>query len=408
MTIAKLVLLHIASSRAVLSATLIAVAGSVIAFMSSADASIWVGRPQNTALYLTVFAFAVGGCLSTLAGYMAGSDLGSDELKLFRRSAQKVPTIALYRAIGDLVWLWSGMMIASIATYAQTTLNGAPPTASVWPLTLLSFASITATYAFGQLAGVVLRNRIWLLIIAPLPYAATLFSSGSIALSAHPGWQHIVAPFIDQSWYPALVANPAPILVLVAYVIGAAVSGLILSAIVTALRQRRVVPNRGGLVGAMAVTSLSALLVVWGWSPNGFAQRNQSGVECGGPSEAVCVWGDQAGFLPLWEEAWQESAAAIEGLDVDTKRFAQYGVVSSETSPIEEIQVFHPSPSADQIRNEMLASYTREMLGDCEASAGYGQAYEEVILALYERANDRMTSAEVASTLESASAERCA
>lgn len=404
---AKLLLLHIESSQASLPGTLIAVAGSVIAFMSTPEASIWVGRPQNTALYLTVFAFAVGGCLSTLAGYVAGSEFGSDELAIFRRSARRLSVTAVYRTVGDLVWLWSGLVVASLAAYLQTALNGTPPSASIWPLTVLSFASIAATYAVGQVAGALLRNRVWLLILAPLPYAATFISSSYISLSGQPGWQYVVAPFIDQSWHPSLVANPAPILVLVAYVAGVSACGLLVSTTVTALRQRREVPSRRGLVTAGALTSLAALTVAWSWSPNGFAQPNQSGIECGGPSEAVCVWGDQARFLTRWEEAWLASATAVEGLDVGAKRFAQYGIASVGSATTEEIQLFHPAPGVDQIRNEMLAAYAIEVLSDCETSAGYGKAYEVVTSALHERVHDAMTSPELVATVESALAEYC-
>jgi hypothetical protein len=362
---ARILGVHLATSRAILPSTLIAIAGAVIAFLSQPLDTVWVGRPQNTALYLTVFGFAIAGCLSLVAGFVAGSDLAHDRGSLARRSAHPLSRLLRWRVLADLAWLGVGLVIAAAFALIRTAGFGGVVRADTWSPAVLSAASVVATYGWGLLLGAVLRHPGWLILVGPIPYALTLYASGVVAMSDRPAVQQLVAPFIDQSWYPSLVPNPGPILTLATYVLlTGAMAGISAGALLARLHHG---VRTGG--AALAVCALATVLVAAHvastWSPDGYARLNTSGVRCS-PSHDVCVWSDQASQLPTWQEASQAVERTTDLLPLPHVRFTQKGIRPSESGS-REVDVFNPRPSQPELTAAMLAVYAVAATEQCGA-----------------------------------------
>ena len=148
MKLLRLFFVFAGSSRAVVPAVLIATAGTVIAAVSDPSSSTWVGKAQNTASYATVFAFAVAGCLSVVAGYVAGADLARDEHTLLSRGVRPVALLVASRALGDLGWLWAGLLTALAAAFGRTIVVGGGFRADSWsPVALRNVAPSSRTSA---------------------------------------------------------------------------------------------------------------------------------------------------------------------------------------------------------------------------------------------------------------------
>jgi len=85
-----LLLIFAGTSRALVPAVLIAAAGTVIAAVSDPSKSTREGMAQNTASSATVFGCAVAGCLSVVAGYVAGVDFARGEHTVFGSGGTKI------------------------------------------------------------------------------------------------------------------------------------------------------------------------------------------------------------------------------------------------------------------------------------------------------------------------------
>lgn len=399
----RLLLISVTSSRAVFAGGLIAVAGVVIAVTSEPAGSVWVGRAQNTASYATVFGFAIAGCLSVLAGYLTGGELSRDEHSLLRRGSRSVTSAVLLRAAGDLVWLWSGLLIALAAAFVRTASFGGNFRTDSWSPVLLSACSVGATYASGMLVGAVLRHQAFLVLVAPLPYAATLLSSSVISLSERWKLQFLVGPFVDQSWYPASVPAPGAFLVLAGYVTGVASVFLLTAMGVLELRSRRRALSSGPPAAALiatTVTVVTAGMVVTIGGPSGFGRANPAGVVCTSGDAAVCLWGDHTDQLPVWQAAARDAALAVEGLPVGPRRYVQTLVPLSSPEDV-EIQTQQLRPTVDELRDAMLETRARELLASCVPSPANVDAFSELMELLNQRVAGEGTRAETVASYDS-------
>lgn len=364
MRLFRLLLVFAGSSRAVVPAVLIATAGTVIAAVSDPSSSTWVGKAQNTASYATVFGFAVAGCLSVVAGYVAGADLARDEHTLLRRGARPVAVLVGSRAVGDLGWLWAGLLIALAAAFGRTIAVGGGFRADSWSPVVLATCSVAATYASGMFTGALLRHPVALVVVAPLPYVATLWSSSTLSLSERAPMQFLVAPFVDQSWFPGVVPAPGAFAALASYVAGAAVVFVACTIAFLEPRLRRRPPGAGLLLTASVVTLLAAVQVVGLGGPAQFGRTNPAGVLCTTGPAPVCVWGDQERQLPVWVAAARDTALAVDGLPAGTHRFVQTFVPLSGAADV-EIQTRSPQPSVHQLRTAMFDVVAQELLSSC-------------------------------------------
>lgn len=360
----RLLLVFAGSSRAVIPAVLIAAAGTVIAAVSDPSSSTWVGKAQNTASYATVFAFAIAGCLSVVAGYVAGADLARDEHTLLRRGVRPVAGLVASRALGDLGWLWAGLLTALAAAFGRTIVVGGGFRADSWSPVVSAMCSVAATYASGLLAGALIRHRVALVVVAPLPYVATLWSSGVLSMSEQAPMQFLIAPYVDQSWFPGVVPAPGAFGALAGYVAGTAAIFLACTIAFLQPRLRRRPPGARLLVTASVVTLLAAIQVVGIGGPAGFGRPNPAGVLCTTGPAPVCVWGDQERQLPVWVAAARDTARAIEGLPVGTPRFVQTFVPLTGAADV-EIQTSSPQPSVHELRTAMFDFVAQELLNSC-------------------------------------------
>jgi hypothetical protein len=402
----RLLLVFAGSSRAVVPAVLIATAGTVIAAVSDPSSSTWVGMAQNTGSYTTVFAFAVAGCLSVVAGYVAGADLARDEHALLRRGMRPVSVLVALRALGDLAWLWAGLLTAMAAAFGRTIVVGGGFRADSWSPVVLAMCSVAATYASGMLAGALLRHRVGLVVVAPLPYVATLWSSGVLSMSEHAPMQFLIAPYVDQSWFPGYVPAPGAFGALAGYVAGAAVVFLACTITFLQPRLRRRPPGAGVLVGASVVTLLAAVQVVGLGGPSSFGRPNPAGVLCTTGPAPVCVWGDQERQLPVWTAAARDTALAIEGLPVDTHRFVQTFVPLSGARDV-EIQTRSPQPSVHELRTAMFDVVAQELLSSCVSPQQQAEARPDLIDLMSARVSGQRTRTAAIAEFPTITAGRC-
>ncbi len=402
--------IHVETSAAAVPASLIAVAGTAIAFASGPLDTTWVGRPNNTGLYLTVFGFAIAGCLALIAGYLSGRSLATDSTAIYRRSSRSVLTLVSYRVLGDFIWLTAGLSIAAAAALLRTLLIGGGIAMGIWPLVLLASSSVLASYTFGLVLGALLLHAAGAAILAPLPYAATLFSSSVLGLSSMPQLQQIVAPYIDQSWDPVLVPNVVPILALVGYVLGVAATCMAAACIIVSRRLRR--PNLPLWMATAATLATVAfgLAVIIPWTPNGFARMNPGGVACASASGHVCVWESQEARLSDWVTAEESVYLVAQRLEPDSQRLRIMQVgIDLEGPEDRSLELFNPVPTVTELRLAIAEVYVAAMLAQCVDAPGYGAAFSEMMGLFVDELGGRADSPGVAGGLsvDSIRAEHC-
>ncbi|MCL3860645.1 hypothetical protein [Actinotalea sp. K2] len=391
------------SSSAVLPAALIAVTGVLLAVVTEPTTSVWVGRAQNTASYATVFGFAIAGCLSVAAGFLAGSSLARDEHTLLRRGTRSVTSVIAVKGAGDLLLLWTGLLVALAAAFAATAAHGGGFRWDSWLAVPVACGSVAATYGSGLLAGALVRHHAALIVFAPLPYAATLWSS-SLSLNLQFGRAHfLLGPFVDQSWFPGSVPDPISFAGLAAYVTGAA---LVFGSVTIAWLQRlhRQQPAGSGLrLLATAVTVLAAGHVLVVGAPNWFGRTNPAGVVCTASASPICLWADQAHQTPTWEAAARDVHTATTGLPVQPRRYVQTFVPLQAPEDL-EVQTPHPQPEVAELRQVMLETRVVELLDDCPM--GHPEAHQELWSLFADRIAGDLTPAEAATTYDTIRA-RC-
>lgn len=195
----------------------VAFVGTALVLVEPASTSRWIGLVQDTGMYLTVLSFAIAGSLFSVAGYLTGSRRLERATEL-ARGVRPLTSACAAVCSGDLMWLVGGLAVVHVAAFARTFAAGAAPSAMAWSLEVLAFASASACYLMGVLAGLVVRHPVGAVVAATAPYGATLLANQ--VLSVRPALQPFarqVAPYIDQSWGPSLVPAHGPILLLALY-----------------------------------------------------------------------------------------------------------------------------------------------------------------------------------------------
>ncbi len=355
-----------AVSGAPAAALLLTAAVSALVVAETPATSRWLGSTPDTGLFLSVVSFAVGGCLFAVVGYLAGVRWVSDRGYTLRRSVPSPPRVVLGSAGGDLVWLVGALLLVHLVAYGRSATLGASSLLSAWPLTLLGLAAATSCYAVAAAVGAVLRTPFGVVIAAPAPYAATLLA-GEVALSARPELQQLVAPFVDQTWFPNLVPAPRPLLVLTAYCLAVTATAGAALMVVLGARLHVARPRVGSILLPVAAVVVSAGLVASGWTPNGFARPDPSGSVCSADGR-VCVWAGSRGTLPVMAAAEQRVRAAVEGAgETADLRFAQHGLASDDTTVVVEMAPAYVDET--DLRGQMVAAYAQRWAAACTAAA---------------------------------------
>lgn len=351
-----------AVSHAPAAALMLTAAGSALVFVETPGRSRWLGTAPDTGLFLTVLSFAVAGCLFAVIGYLAGARWSSDRGYRLRRSVPPVPRVVLVAVGGDLVWLVGALVLVHAVAYGRSAAEGAVGLASAWPLSLLGLAAAVSCYAVAAMVGAVLRTPFGVVLVTPAPYAATLLA-GEAALSPRPELQQLVAPFVDQAWYPNLVPNPGPLLVLATYCLAVAATAAVVLMVVLGMRLRVAAPRPAAVLVPAAATAVTALLVAAGWSPNGFARPNPAGALCAG-DDRVCVWASSPDALPVLVSAEQRVREAVVGLGAPADlRFSQNGLERGE-----EVVAVQTSPTGldeGAVVVEMVSAYVEALMAEC-------------------------------------------
>ncbi|MBO9570457.1 MAG: hypothetical protein J7503_16760 [Cellulomonas iranensis] len=356
-----------AVSGAPTAALLLAVAGSALVLMEDPATSRWLGAAPDTGLFLSVLSFAVGGCLFAVVGYLTGSRWSRDRGYALRRSVPSPVRVVVVSGVGDLVWLVGTLLLVHAVAYGRSVVLGASSPLPAWPLSLLGLVAATSCYAVAAVVGAALRTPFGVALVAPAPYAATLLA-GEVALSSRPELQQLVAPFVDQTWFPNLVPDPLPLLALAAYcaaVTAAAGVGLV---VLLGVRLHVPRPRTATALVPLAAVLVTAGIVASGWSPNGFARTDRSGAVCS-PDGRVCVWGSSRTVLPVVVAAERRVRAAVEraGTPADL-RFAQYGLADDDgTTVVVETAPAHVDEA--DVRRQMVAAYAQRWAAPCTGTA---------------------------------------
>lgn len=356
-----------AVSGAPTAALLLAVAGSALVLMEDPATSRWLGAAPDTGLFLSVLSFAVGGCLFAVVGYLTGSRWSRDRGYALRRSVPSPVRVVVVSGVGDLVWLVGTLLLVHAVAYGRSAVLGASSPLPAWPLSLLGLVAATSCYAVAAVVGAALRTPFGVALVAPAPYAATLLA-GEVALSSRPELQQLVAPFVDQTWFPNLVPDPLPLLALAAYcaaVTAAAGVGLV---VLLGVRLHVPRPRTATALVPLAAVLVTAGIVASGWSPNGFARTDRSGAVCS-PDGRVCVWGSSRAVLPVVVAAERRVRAAVEraGTPADLQ-FAQYGLADDDgTTVVVETAPAHVDEA--DVRRQMVAAYAQRWAAPCTGTA---------------------------------------
>ncbi|WP_136518996.1 hypothetical protein [Cellulomonas telluris] len=380
-----------AVSGAPAAALLLTASGAALVFAETPATSRWLGATPDTGLFLSVLSFAIGGCLFAVVGYLAGARWSDDRGYTLRRSVPSPPRVVLVSAGGDLVWLTGALLLVHLVAYGRSATLGASALLSAWPLTLLGLASATSCYAVAAAVGTVLRTSFGVVLVAPAPYAATLLA-GEVALSPRPELQQLVAPFVDQTWFPNLVPAPRPLLVLTAYCLAVTATAGVALVLVLGARLHVARPRVGTVLLPAAAVVISAGLVASGWSPNGFARTDPSGSVCSADAR-VCVWAGSRATLPVMVAAEQRVRAAVErtGAPADL-RFAQYGLTSDDTTVVVRTSPAHVDET--DLRSQMVAAYAQAWAAPCTAATDdltiLADLHDALLRAVEEDASDEL------------------
>ncbi|WP_150118141.1 hypothetical protein [Cellulomonas sp. B6] len=355
-----------AVSGAPAAALLLTAAGAVLVLAEDPATSRWLGATPDTGLFLSVLSFAVGGCLFAVVGYLAGARWSHDRGYPLRRSVPGLPRVVLVSVAGDLVWLVGALLLVHLVAFGRSAALGASAPLSGWPLSVLGLASATSCYVVAAVVGAALRTPFGVVLVAPAPYAATLLA-GEVAVSSRPEVQQLVAPFVDQAWYPSLVPAAGPLLVLAAYCLAVAATAGTALVVLLGARLHAARPHAATVLLPAAAVVACAGLVTAGWSPNGFARPDPSGPACSADGR-VCVWGGSRRTLPVLEAAERRVRAAVEraGAPADL-RFVQHGLPSDDTAVPVDTPPGHVGEA--DVRAQMVAAYAQRWTDRCTGTA---------------------------------------
>ncbi len=339
-------------STARIPAVLVALVGSLLVFIEPSQNSRWVGYFPDTGMYLSVFSYAVGGSLFALSGYhtMALRVVRAPELA---RSVRSPDDVLALRAAGDLVWLWGALLVVHSAAYLRTGLYASAFSLSWWSLSLLGFAAATLCYSLGVALGALLRIPWMQFVVTLLPYALTLLA-GDVALSGAYRFQHLIGPFVDQSWGSAFLPNHLPIVTLAVYS-GATAATLFFGSLFFAARGDEAI--RTGIrcgAGLFAMVVAGGAMVLFFPGTTFYVPRT-SGWSCS-TSGDVCGWitPGSVGVATL-EIAYANVERAFGDATPPSLRFAERNVPVSGDYLTLDMPPGHPG--AAQVATAMLPSF---------------------------------------------------
>lgn len=308
-------------STARLPAAGVVVVGSFLVFTESAATSRWLGHAHDTGMYLSVLSFAIAGSLFAISGYHTAARglVGAPEL---RRSTRSGADVVGLRVTGDLAWLLTGLLVVHAAAYLRTAGHAGGLEAHGWSLSLLGLCSASACYGLGLVLGAIIKHVLGLFPVAVLPYGLTLLA-GEVAFSPASRFQHLVGPFVDQSWGALYLPNHAAVGLLAAYSACAAAALVAVSAhtVRTATFARR------GLVAMPLLGVLATGTVLAAFVPGtSFYHPRAASYECD-PEHVVCVR-DVLGGSRL--DDWRDAEATVRdalGSSADPRlKFTEAGV----------------------------------------------------------------------------------
>lgn len=299
----------------------VAVVGSVLVFAEPSQTSRWVGYYQDTGMYLSVLSFAVVGSLFAVAGYWTGAH-GMHDAPQHRLAVRSGSQILLLRAGGDLAWLVAALMVIHVSAYLRTAAAAGVVSSMGWSLSLLGTAAAIMCYALAVLIGSFVGRTVGVFLVAPLPYAATLLANSVVSLD--PFWYRsarLMAPYIDQTWGPALVPRHGPILLLASY------------CLLTAATAFGVVAARAGSSSSArvwrrplwwaAAAALTGALVATSVSGDDYYEHRHAGYRCD-DSGRFCAWDRGAlGGVETWTEAERRVRVVLDDLPAPALRFAE-------------------------------------------------------------------------------------
>lgn len=354
-----------AVSGAPAAALLLAVAGSALVLVEDPATSRWLGAAPDTGLFLSVLSFAVGGCLFAVVGYLAGARWSHDGGYALRRSVPSLVRVVAVSSAGDLVWLGGTLLMVHAVAYGRSAVLGASSLLSAWPLSLLGLLAATSCYAVAAVVGTALRTPFGVALVAPAPYAATLLA-GEVAISSRPELQQLVAPFVDQTWFPNLVPAPLPLLTLSAYCAAVTATAGVSTVVLLGARLHVARPRAATALLPAAAVLVTAGMVASGWSPNGFARTDPSGAVCS-PDGRACAWASSRTVLPALVAAERRVRTAVEraGVPADL-RFAQYGLADDGTTVV--VDTAPAQVDEADVRRQMVDAYTQRWAESCAAT----------------------------------------
>jgi len=354
----RLWVLALGLSTARLPAVAVVVIGSVLIFVEPAETSRWIGFFQDTGMYLSVLSFAIAGSLFAVCGYYTGMKALTASPELSRSTRSPAAVLAV-RAAGDLTWLLGALAVVHLTAFARTVVASGTLSGAGWSLSLLGLSSAALCYCAGMLTGQVLRHAAGLFVIATVPYALSLLAREVALDRAMTNAQHLVGPFIDQSWGPSLLPNHAAILLLAAYCV-------LLAVTLSSLVAGRLVTARGGIrpvkvVWPLAGTTTAALTLFMGVGASDFYTPRTDGYACD-ERERVCAWERTATEdVSTWVSAYELVDAALGPLPHPELRFAESGAPPAGTDYV----TISPPPgrlTPQRIAALMLPEYTTRMV----------------------------------------------
>jgi hypothetical protein len=356
----RLWVLALGLSTARLPAVAVVVIGSVLIFVEPAETSRWIGFFQDTGMYLSVLSFAIAGSLFAVCGYYTGMTALTASPELSRSPRSPAAVIAV-RAAGDLTWLQGALAVVHLTAFARTVVASGTLSGAGWSLSLLGLASAALCYCAGMLTGQVVRHAAGLFVIATVPYALSLLAREVALDRAMTNAQHLVGPFIDQSWGPSLLPNHAAILLLVAYCVLLAVTlgSVVAGRIVTVSGKVR----PATVVWPLAGTAAAALTLFMGVGASDFYTPRTEGYACD-ERERVCAWERTATAtegVSTWVSAYELVDATLEPLPHPELRFAEAGAPPAGTDYV----IISPPPgrlTPERIAGLMLPEYATRMV----------------------------------------------
>lgn len=364
-----------------------------LVFIAPADTTSWVWFFQDAGMFLSMLSFAIAGSMFAISGYFTGMKALGGAPELARSPRSPVRVLGL-RACGDLAWLLAALLLVHACAYARTALATGTLSWAGASLTVLGLTSATACYGIGLMLGTWIRRTAGLVVVALIPYSLTFLAS---EMATRPGItyaQHIIGPFIDQSWGPIWGAAHPAVLLLALYCALLATTLMGLAAVGTRTAAGRT-PWWHPAVPLVATAVIATVLVTNVGSID-YAVARSEGFRCDEAGH-VCAWDrGGAGGVQTWATAYDRTQRALGDLDQPHLTFEEAGNPAGEPSNPDRI-VLSPSPGrldVPTVTAMMLTEYAVRLAdGACTDPYAAAETYEQLLHILTRPDPDLTTSA---------------